>query len=146
MLSKKSEYAIIALVYLAKNNSDMPIPVREIAENENIPDKFLGEIMLHLRNAGIVKSKGGSKGGYSLQLKAEEISTAKIVRLFDGAIGLVACVAEKHYQRCEECKNEETCGLRSIFADIRTETIRLLEKATLKEIIYRSSTMDFNSQ
>jgi Rrf2 family protein len=142
MLSKKSKYAINALVYLAKDKSGLPVRISKIAESENIPRKFLEAILLDLRNAGMLNSKKGKTGGYYLHLKPEEINIADVVRLFDGAIALLPCVAHKYYERCEECKDEATCGIRSVFADVRAETVNMLKKATLKEIMNREETME----
>ncbi len=141
MLSKKTKYAINALVYLAKEyeqeNRD-PIQISKIAESENIPRKFLEAILLDLRNAGILSSRKGKTGGYYLHKPPEEVNIADVMRLFDGAIALLPCVTFRYYERCEECKDEATCGIRDVFADVRNETVNMLKKATLKEIIERS--------
>jgi len=63
------------------------------------------------------------------------------MRLFDGPIALLPCVAHKYYERCEECVSEEVCGIRAVFSDVRTETVKMLKKATLAEIIKRSETL-----
>ena len=63
------------------------------------------------------------------------------MRLFDGPIALLPCVAHKYYERCEECVNEEVCGIRSVFSDVRSETVKMLKKATLAEIIKRSEAL-----
>src|SRR6478736_8623444 len=136
MISKKTKYAINALVYLAKEDKgNEPIQISKIAESENIPRKFLEAILLDLRNAGILSSRKGKTGGYYLQQTPAEINIADVMRLFDGPIALLPCVAYKYYERCEECRDEETCGIRSVFSDVRSETVRMLKKATLAEII-----------
>src|SRR6476620_233839 len=139
MLSRKTKYAINALVYLARENKEgEPVQISKIAESENIPRKFLEAILLELRHAGMLNSRKGKTGGYYLQKTAEEINIADVMRLFDGPIALLPCVAYKYYERCEECKDEETCGIRSVFSDVRSETVQMLKKATLAEIISRS--------
>lgn len=137
MLSKKTKYAINALVYIAKNASEQPISVSRIAENQNIPLKFLESILSQLKNARILNSKKGKFGGYSLNGTPNEIHMAKIVRLFDGAIGLLPCVTHDFYERCEECIDEETCGIRQVIMEIRIETVNKLKNATLTDIIER---------
>ena len=139
MLSRKTKYAINALVYLAREskNGD-PVQISKIAESENIPRKFLEAILLDLRHAGMLNSRKGKTGGYYLQQSPKEINIADVMRLFDGPIALLPCVAHKYYERCEECIDEETCGIRSIFSDVRSETVRALKRATLAEIIKRS--------
>src|SRR5215467_14480570 len=139
MLSRKTKYAINALVYLARENKDgEPVQISKIAESENIPRKFLEAILLELRHAGMLNSKKGKTGGYYLQQSPKEINIADVMRLFDGPIALLPCVAYKYYERCEECVDEETCGIRSVFSDVRSETVRALKQATLAEIIKRS--------
>ena len=135
MLSKKTKYAINALVYLAKENGKGPILISQIAESKNIPQKFLESILLDLKNAGILHSKKGKGGGYYLHKKPSEVNIAEVMRLFDGPIALLPCVTYKYYERCEECTDEETCGIRDAFLEVRNKTVELLKKSTLSSII-----------
>lgn len=135
MLSKKTKYAINALVYLAREHSKDPVQISRIAENEHIPRKFLEAILLDLRNAGMLGSRKGKMGGYYLLQSPDEINIADVVRLFEGAIALLPCVAHKYYERCSECENEAWCGIRDMFADVRNETVNMLKNATLSSII-----------
>jgi Rrf2 family protein len=140
MLSKKTKYAINALVYLAKENKtrgNQPVQIVKISESEHIPRKFLEAILLDLKNAGILNSKKGKAGGYFLQKSPDDINIAEVMRLFDGAIALLPCVAHLYYARCEECQDEATCGIRDIFAEVRAESVRMLKKATLTDIVNR---------
>ena len=137
MLSKKAKYAINALVYIAKHKKEQPISVSKISEAQNIPLKFLESILTELKNARILKSKKGKYGGYTLNRTPEEIHMAKIMRLFDGAIGLLPCVTYEFYERCEECIDEATCGIRQVAMEIRNETVKRLKAATLADIIKR---------
>ncbi len=138
MVSRKTKYAINALVYLAREGKGQPIQISCIAEKEHIPRKFLEAILLQLRNAGMLTSRKGKTGGYSLQKTPEEINIADVMRLFDGPIALLPCVAYKYYKRCDECVDEGTCGIRAVFSEVRAETVRMLKNATLAEIIKRS--------
>ena len=142
MLSKKTKYAINALVYLAREQSKEPVQISKIAESENIPRKFLEAILLDLRNAGMLSSRKGETGGYYLLKTPEEINIAEVVRLFEGAIALLPCVAHKYYERCEECKNEQVCGIRDVFAEVRNETVNMLKNATLANIIERERLLE----
>ena len=137
MISKKTKYAINALVYLAKRKNEGPILISEIAEQENIPRKFLEAILLDLKNAGVLASKKGKGGGYYLLKSTNEVNMADVMRLFDGPIALLPCVTHKYYQKCDECNDEETCGIRLAFLEVRNQTVELLKKATLEEIISR---------
>ena len=137
MLSKKTKYAINALVYLAKRENEAAIPIGQISKDQNIPHKFLESILLDLKNARILNSKQGKFGGYQLNKKPDEINMAEITRLFDGAVALLPCVTYRFYERCEECIDEETCGIRQVFFEIRNETVERLKNATLADIIQR---------
>lgn len=143
MISKKTKYAINALVYLAKEQKgNEPIQISKIAEHENIPRKFLEAILLDLKNAGTLSSRKGKTGGYYLHKSPEDINIADVMRLFDGPIALLPCVTHMYYERCEECKDEATCGIRSIFSDVRNETVNMLKNATLAEIMLRTSKLE----
>src|SRR5690606_329198 len=139
MLSKKTKYAINALVYMAKQQEDQPISTRVIAEQQHIPRKFLEAILVELKNARLVNSKKGKYGGYSLNKSSDEIDIAEITRLFDGSIALLPCVTSRFYESCEECIDEATCGIRQVFSEIRLETLKRMESATLADIIQRET-------
>lgn len=135
MLSKKTKYAINALVYLAKNKDEGPILISTIAEHENIPKKFLETILLDLKNAGYLNSKKGKGGGYYFIKDPSEVNLAEIVRYFDGAIGLLPCVTHKYYEKCDECLDEKTCGIRHAFLAIRNATVEMLKEKTIEKMI-----------
>jgi len=137
ILSKKTKYAIHALVILAKEYGKGPVLIKEISESGHIPQKFLENILLELKNTGILKSRKGKGGGYYLLKKPEEVNLASIIRLFDGAIGMIPCVTYLYYEKCEECQDENSCGVRAIFKDVRDVTVDLLKKATMAGIIQR---------
>ena len=139
MISKRAKYAIIALIKLAKEYEKGPVLIREIAESEHIPQKFLEAILRDLKHAGVLNSKKGKGGGYYLVKNPDEVNLANVMRLFDGPIALIPCVTYIYYERCEECKDEETCGIRTVFKEVRDETVSILKRATLSEIIRREN-------
>lgn len=139
MISKKTKYALNALVYLARNESEGPILISQIAREQHIPQKFLEAILLDLKNAGILNSKKGRGGGYYLIKTPQEVNMADVMRLFDGAIALLPCVTHRYYERCEECRDEATCGIRDVFQEVRNETVNILKRSTLAEIMSRET-------
>jgi Rrf2 family protein len=141
MLSKKTKYAINALVYIAKHLNEQPISVSKISQEQKIPLKFLESILTELKNARILNSKKGKYGGYILNGLPSDINMARVMRLFDGAIALLPCVTYDFYERCEECTDEETCGIRQVAMEIRNETVIRLKNATLANIIERENTL-----
>lgn len=135
MITKKSKYAIKALIYLAKQPTKEPILIESISKNERIPRKFLEAILLELRKAGYLGSKKGKGGGYYLIKSPEDINMAEVMRLFDGAIALVPCVAHKYYEPCEECIDEISCPIREVFRVIREQTVATLKKNSFGKLI-----------
>jgi Rrf2 family protein len=135
MLTKKAKYAIKAMIYLSKKKKGEHALISEISESEHIPKKFLEAILLDLRKAGYLGSKKGKGGGYYLIKPAEEVNMADVLRLFEGAIALVPCVAHKYYERCEECVDEETCPIREVFRIIREDTVSILKENNFAEVI-----------
>ena len=90
---------------------------------------------MELRRGEMVNSKKGKDGGYYLSKSTDDINVAEVMRLFDGPIALLPCVTYKYYKRCDECKDEATCGIRKVFADLRAQTVNTLKNATLTEIM-----------
>lgn len=136
MITKKSKYAIKALIYLAKKKeTNTPVLIEEISKEERIPKKFLEAILLDLRKAGYLGSKKGKGGGYYLIKSAEEINMAEVLRIFDGPIALIPCVAHKYYEPCEECIDEVTCPIREVFRVIREQTVATLKENSFAELL-----------
>ncbi|WP_199118327.1 Rrf2 family transcriptional regulator [Pedobacter sp. ASV28] len=141
MLSKKTKYAIKALVALGKNLDLPPMQISKIAEEEQIPKKFLEQILLDLRNAGFLYSKKGAGGGYSLNKKPEDIYLVQILRLTDGPVAMLPCASLNFYHKCDECKDEVTCGIRSAFIDVRDATLKILGETSIADIISRENNL-----
>jgi Rrf2 family protein len=141
MLSKKTKYAIKALVILGKNADQPPMQISRIAEEERIPKKFLEQILLDLRNAGFLYSKKGAGGGYSLNKDPKEIFLVSIMRITDGPIAMVPCASLNFYHKCEECKDETTCGIRDLFVQVRDATVKILSETSIADVISRENAL-----
>lgn len=135
ILSKKTRYAIVALTSLARKYGMGPVQIREIAEEEKIPQSFLENILLDLKKTGILGSNLGKSGGYYLLKKPEDVTLADVVRQFEGTTSLMYCVSENSYRPCEFCKDESSCQIRSVFKEIRDSTNSILARTTLRELI-----------
>jgi Rrf2 family protein len=139
-LSKRGEYGLRAMIYLA-NMSDPDKPytmmqIKDISEHENIPIKFLEQILLTLKNAGLLQSKKGFGGGYYLAKSPLEINLGHIVRVLDGPLAPIRCVSQMAYEPCD-CPNEATCGLRMVMGDVRNAIADILDNTTLGDVIER---------
>ena len=135
MLSKKTRYAIKALVILGKNFGEAPMQISKIASEEHIPKKFLEQILLDLRNAGLLYSKKGAGGGYGLVKDPAEIFVVQVLRLTGGPVALLPCVSLNFYQKCDECSNEATCGVRDVFLEVRNATLKILSETSIADIV-----------
>ena len=134
MLSKKTKYGIKALVYIAKQEEKI-VPIRDIAENENISQKFLESILLSLKKTGIVASKKGKAGGYYLIKEPSEVTMASVMRILEGPIAMLPCVSLNFYEKCDDCVSEETCSMHDVMADLRDASLSILNQKTLKDLI-----------
>jgi Rrf2 family protein len=135
MLSRKTRYAIMALTHLAREYGKGAILISDIATHENIPQRFLENILLDLKKMGILGSRLGKSGGYFLLRKPEEVFLSEIVRRFEGSISMLYCVSENAYQPCEFCKDESLCKLRRVFKTIRDNTFEVLDNTSLASLV-----------
>ena len=145
MLSKKTRYAIKALVVLGKIFGEAPMQISKIASEEHIPKKFLEQILLDLRNAGLLYSKKGAGGGYGLVKDPAEIFVVQVLRLTGGPVALLPCVSLNFYQKCDECSNEATCGVRDVFLEVRNATLKILSETSIADIISREGLLIQNT-
>ncbi len=137
MLSKKTQYALKALGYLAGKYGEGPVLISDISTIKKIPIKFLETILLELKQAGILDSKKGKGGGYYLLESPKKTTLAQAIRLVGGPIALLPCVSINFYEKCKDC-DEVTCGLNKAMKITRDATLKILEKKTLAELIDRA--------
>jgi Rrf2 family protein len=135
MLSKKTKYGLKALAYLALQKDKKPVQISEIAEKENISQKFLESILLSLKKTGFLGSKKGKGGGYYLLKSPEEISMTDVMRVLEGPISMVPCVSLNFYERCEDCPDEQACSVHKLMLQVRDSTLDVYRNNTLKDII-----------
>jgi Rrf2 family protein len=138
-ISRKAEYALRALVALAREPRSWGI--QELSQRENIPVKFLEQILLALRHAGLLTSKRGVGGGYTLHRAAAEITIAEVVRTFDGPLALVPCAAERPTEKCT-CPDPRTCAVRLLMTTMRRDLAAMLEGRTIDDMVRLSPGAD----
>jgi Rrf2 family protein len=136
MLSKKTQYALKALGYLAAKYGEGPVLISDISKIKRIPIKFLETILLELKQAGVLDSKKGKGGGYFLVQSPKKTTLAQAIRLVGGPIALLPCVSINFYEKCKDC-DETICGLNKAMRITRDATLKILEKKTLAELIDR---------
>jgi Rrf2 family protein len=131
VLSRKSKYGLRALLALVDAPDGKPIHASELAEGQRLPRKFLEAILLELKRRGLLKSKKGRGGGYVLGRKPGDITIGEVIRVLEGPLALVPCVSQTAYMRCEECLDEETCGIRLAMKEVRDATAHILDNTSL---------------
>jgi Rrf2 family protein len=139
-LSKRGEYGLRAMIMLAGTpHENAPLPVvqiKEISEREKISPKFLEQILLTLKNAGLLHSKMGVGGGYYLARPPSEITLGQIFRVLDGPVAPIKCVSQIAYEPCG-CPDEATCGLRLVMFDVRQAIVNILDNTSLADVSAR---------
>jgi Rrf2 family protein len=108
--------------------------ISEIAKKKKIPLKFLENILLELKKAGILDSKKGKGGGYFLKQRPEKVKVATVIRLINGPIAMLPCVSLYFYERCKNC-DEKKCGLHDMMLEVRDATLQIVENRTLKDLV-----------
>jgi Rrf2 family protein len=130
-VSKKTDYALRAIFTLVEHFGGGPIPVRELSRRNDVPKKFLEQILLAMKRRGWVKSASGLRGGYMLAKTPDKITMGEIVRHFDGILAPIACVSSTAYKRCSQ---EPVCRFRRVFLNARNHAANLLDHATLADV------------
>lgn len=136
-LSRRSEYGLRALVDLVRHSEDgRPLSLTALAQRNNLPPKFLEQIMTRLKRAGIVRTTLGAHGGYVLGTDPSTVSIGRVIRLLDGALAPVGCVSLRFYEACS-CPDEASCALRDVMLDVRDNILAILDRETLAELAAR---------
>jgi len=134
-LSKRGEYALRALIDfgIAYELGRPLLKIGELVEKERLPVKFLEQILLEMKRHGIVHSRRGKLGGYSLLMPPEKITYGQVLRIIDGPIAPLPCLSRIAYRRCADCKTEETCEIRRVFARVAESAREVLDRTTIAD-------------
>lgn len=133
--SKKSEYALRALIELTAHPEHLLLQRQKIAERQHIPIEFLEQILLTLKNAGLLASKRGVSGGYSLIKSPHQITLGQVIRLLDGPLAPICCVSKTAYQKCHDCPyaNKANCTIQDVMGKVRSAIAEILDNYTLAD-------------
>jgi Rrf2 family protein len=130
-LSKRTQYCLRALYALARDYGKGPTLIAQLAEEEAIPRKFLEQILLSLKSTGLVESKKGKGGGYTLVQPPEQITIGSVIRMVDGPLAPLPCASETRFRKCDECIDIETCGTRIVMREVRDAVSHVLDSTTV---------------
>ncbi len=137
-LSSKAEYALRALLDLALHHDEGLVQISDVARRTNIPIKYLEQIMLTLKSAGILSSKRGVGGGYSLARPPEDISMGEVLSLLDGSSDSDSCVSVA----TNACPNQRACSIRSVLIDAREAMARIVDHTSFADLASRSRELE----
>lgn len=135
-MTSRGEYALRALLVLGLAHGRGVVSMKEISRQQNIPKRYLEHIMSDLREAGLVESRRGLRGGYQLARPPSEINLAMVLRHLEGALAPIGCVSHHFYKPCT-CPDEARCGIRSVMTEVRQVLVETLERMTLAEVCER---------
>lgn len=129
IFSRQCEYAIQALIYLAKKPSEQWTSIKEMSEQLNIPQHFLGKILQSLSSKGVLKSQKGFSGGFALGKLPERISVFDIVEAIDGDAYRTECVLG-----FPDCSNNNPCPVHAKWKELRENIVEMIKKKSLMEL------------
>ena len=138
-LSSKGEYASRAMLELSIKYDGGPQHIHEISTAQNIPERFLEQILLLLKRAGYLKSKKGRQGGYYLAKPPSEINVAEVIRVLEGPLAPIDCVSVIAH---ESCPMEATCGLRWLWKEVRDSVAGIMERTTFADLVRRNKSLN----
>jgi Rrf2 family protein len=133
-VSAKDEYACFAVLELALHyDPDVPVRVQQIAERQNIPGKFLFQIMQGLKRVDLVRSKRGTEGGYVLARPPEAITVGEVIRSVSGPLVQLGCLESGDFQ--DPCEREATCQFKPIWAEVDAAIASVLDGVTFADLV-----------
>jgi Rrf2 family protein len=142
--SKKSQYALRALIELTRRYGQPLLQRHEISRRQRIPIEFLEQILLALKNAGLLASRRGVGGGYSLIKSPHDITLGQVIRVLDGPLAPIACVSKTAYQKCGDCPYADdtiqTCPIQRVMLDVRNAIADILDNYKLSDFVKQTRT------
>ncbi len=134
-LSKKSEYGLRALLELTLAHETGTLQRQDIAARQHIPIEFLEQILLALKRAGLLSSRRGAKGGYTLIKQPKDISLGQVIRILDGPLAPIGCVSKTAYQKCSDCPyaNKTQCPVQQVMGAVRDAIADILDNYSLAD-------------
>ncbi|MBI3948458.1 MAG: Rrf2 family transcriptional regulator [Armatimonadetes bacterium] len=136
-LTSKGQYASRAILDLSVHYADGPVTIEEIAERQGVPRKYLGQVLLMLKRAGLVHSVRGRRGGYRLSRPPDQVTLGEVIRATDGPLAPISCVSETTYRPCT-CPSQETCGLRTVWREVSEAIADVLDRTSMETIRERT--------
>jgi Rrf2 family protein len=137
-ISKRTQYALKAVLALGRRYREGPVLIATLAEEESIPLKFLEVILLELKGCGLLESKKGKGGGYFLGRPPSTITMGSVIRMIEGPLAPLPCASETAFRACPECKDVEKCGTRIIMRQVRDAMASVLDRTTLADLLRRA--------
>lgn len=141
MLSSRARYATRAVLDLSLRYDEGPILIGDISDRQNIPLKYLQQILVSLKLAGFLQSRKGPGGGYILARDPKDITLGEVVRAMDGPIAPISCVSVTNFAECG-CPHPDRCSLRATFKEVRDAMAAVMDATSFAEMAEKQRTAD----
>ncbi len=119
---------------LTRHYGKGPTLISKLSNEESIPLQFLEQILLHLKRSGLIESKKGKGGGYSLVRPPNEVTIGSVIRIAEGPLAPLPCASDTAFRKCDECEDVRTCGTRFVMRQVRDATAKILDNTTLEQV------------
>jgi len=133
-LSTRGRYGLKAMYQLAIHYGEGPIPLKQIADKENLSENYLEQLVSQLRKEGLLTSVRGAQGGYMLAIPPREITVGNVLRVLEGDLAPADCIMEEDYG----CENEENCVTKLVWIKIKDSIDEVVDSITLQDMIDES--------
>ncbi|MDZ4815453.1 MAG: Rrf2 family transcriptional regulator [Verrucomicrobiota bacterium] len=129
-VTQAGEYALLGVLYLARQPVGQLTMIDQISEAEKIPKSFLAKIFQSLTHAGLVKSRQGAKGGFALSRKAEDISVLNVLEAIEGKLALQRCLEE-----VPDCERRDNCTLCAVFGEVQNKVNEVFSRTSVRDLM-----------
>ena len=130
-LTRKCQYALGALYFLAREYGNGPVLLPRICAQTHAPEEFLHTILLELKNAGLVESRRGPQGGYSLLAPPDQVTVGLVVRIIDGPLVTSPCLSQPDNRSCSRCPQPGNCLTRLLMSEVRDTVTAIMDGTTI---------------
>ncbi len=128
--TKAEEYGVLGVIYLAQQGNETIIPLSEIAETQDVPEKFLAKIFQNLTKASIVRSHRGIKGGFSLAKDPTKVTARQVIEAIQGPYNLIRCLHDP-----DSCDKQETCPVRYLIEEAEHNLLDVFDRYTVQDLV-----------
>jgi len=140
-ISYKTDYALKAILHLSGNYPDKMDHIKDISQKQDIPKKFLEQVLLLLKKGGFVMSKKGPNGGYFLKKAPDQITMGDVIRYIDASVSPISCIETGNEEACDF---SSICVFRPVFNDVEKAISNIIDNIDFKELLKKEKKLKEN--